>query len=63
MTRKDARTFPLSHREPADFAGVAVSVSKTEIATKGLHNDKLNGMTIPPCVTLSEAKGLLFLLY
>jgi len=33
MTRKDAASFPFSHREPADFAGVAASVSKTEIAT------------------------------
>ena len=38
MTRKDAVSLPLCHREPADFAGVAVSVSKTEIAT--LTKDK-----------------------
>ena len=28
-----AVSFPFRHREPADFAGVAASVSKTEIAT------------------------------
>ena len=36
-----ARTFLFRRREAADFAGVAVSVLKKEIVTKGLHNDKL----------------------